>query len=157
LPSRWQASSCRRIGSGVSKQAAARWPQTAIILAVAAVIAIGAAYAMALPVLFGALMGLPLVAKSAVAIALIAPLGFAMGLPFPLGLGRVVRCAPALLPWAWGVNGCASVVAAVMAGLLAMHIGFTAVLVLALGLYAAAALLFGWTRHATRGVEGAAS
>jgi len=145
------------IGSGVSKQAAARWPQAAIILAVAAVITVGAAYAMALPVLFGALMGLPLVAKSAVAIALIAPLGFAMGLPFPLGLGRVARCAPALLPWAWGVNGCASVVAAVMAGLLAMHIGFTAVLVLALGLYAAAALLFGWKRHATGGVEGAAS
>ena len=137
------------IGSGVSKHAAARWPQTAIILAVAAIIAIGAAYAAALPVLFGALMGMPLVAKSAVAIGLIAPLGFAMGLPFPLGLGRVSQCAPALLPWAWGVNGCASVVAAVMAGLLAMHVGFTAVLVLALGLYAAAALLFAWTRHST--------
>jgi len=30
-----------------------------------------------------------------------------------------------------------------------MHVGFTAVLVLALGLYAAAALLFAWTRHST--------
>jgi hypothetical protein len=71
-----------------------------------------------------------------------------MGLPFPLGLGRVSECAPALLPWAWGVNGCASVVAAVMASLLAMHVGFTAVLALALGLYAAAALLFSRMRSA---------
>jgi hypothetical protein len=136
------------LGSGVSKRAAARWPQAAIILAVAAIVALGAAYAVLLPFIFGALIGLPLAAKSAVAVGLIAPLGFAMGLPFPLGLGRLSACAPALLPWAWGINGCASVVAAVMASLLAMHVGFTAVLALALGLYAAAALLFGWTYSA---------
>jgi hypothetical protein len=51
------------------------------------------------------------------------------------------------MPWAWGINGCASVVAAVMASLLAMHFGFTTVLALALGLYAAAALVFGWARR----------
>jgi len=138
------------LGSGVSKRAAARWPQAAIILAVATIVGLGAVYVVVLPVLFGALMGLPLVAKSAVAVGLIAPLGFAMGLPFPLGLGRVSEYTPALLPWAWGINGCASVVAAVMASLLAMHVGFTAVLALALGLYAAAALLFGRAHSATR-------
>src|SRR5262245_48741451 len=71
-----------------------------------------------------------------------------MGLPLPLGLGRVSACAPGLLPWAWGINGRASVVAAVMASLLAIRVGFTAVLALALGLYAAAALLFGRTYSA---------
>jgi hypothetical protein len=101
-----------------------------------------------LPLVFGGLMGWPLIAKSAVAIGLIAPLGFAMGLPFPLGLSHVAESAPALLPWAWGINGCASVVAAVMASLLAIHFGFTAVLAIALGLYAAAALLFGRMRGA---------
>ncbi len=130
------------LGSGVSKRAAARWPQAAIGLAAAAIVSLGAAYALLLPPLFGALMGISLAAKIAVVVGLIAPLGFAMGLPFPLGLGRVSACAPGLLPWAWGINGCASVVAAVMASLLAMHVGFTAVLALALGLYAAAALLF---------------
>jgi hypothetical protein len=84
----------------------------------------------------------------AIAIGLIAPLGLAMGLPFPLGLGRVAKQAPNLVPWAWGINGSASVVAAVLASLLAMDLGFTAVLALALGLYATAAFLFGRSRTA---------
>jgi hypothetical protein len=41
------------------------------------------------------------------------------------------------------------VVAAVLASLLAMEVGFAAVLALALGLYAAAALVFRPTREAT--------
>ena len=136
------------LGSGVSKHAAARWRQRAIVLAVAAIVTLGAAYAMLLPLVFGGLMGSPLIVKCAVAVGLIVPLGFAMGLPFPLGLGRVSESAPALLPWAWGINGCASVVAALMASLLAIHFGFTVVLAIALGLYAAAALLFGRMRGA---------
>jgi len=48
--------------------------------------------------------------------------------------------------WAWGINGCASVVAAVMASLLAMHVGFTTVL--ALALYGATPLLLGRGRSA---------
>ena len=83
------------------------------------------------------------VGKVVIAAGLIAPLGFAMGLPFPLGLSRLAAEAPDLVPWAWGINGCASVVAAVLASLLAMEWGFTAVLALALGLYAVAALVFG--------------
>jgi len=52
------------------------------------------------------------------------------------------------MPWAWGINGCASVVGAVMASLLAMHIGFTALLALALGLYTVTPLLLGRSRPA---------
>jgi spermidine synthase len=136
------------LGSGMSKRVATRWPEEAIILAVAAIVSLGAIYTMVLPSLFGGLMGLSLPAKIAVAVGLLAPLGFVMGLPFPLGLGRVSDSTPALVPWAWGINGCASVVAAVMASLLAMHIGFTAVLVLALGLYTATPLLLGRGRPA---------
>ena len=134
------------LGSGISKRLAARWAEAAIILAVTAIVSLGAVYAMMLPPLFGGLMGLSLPAKIAVAAGLLAPLGFVMGLPFPLGLARVSDSAPALVPWAWGINGCASVVAAVMASLLAMHIGFTTVLVLALGLYTTTPLLLGWKR-----------
>src|SRR5215472_15834775 len=118
-------------------------PERAIVLAAAAIVCLGAAYAMVLPVLFGSLMGLSLSAKMAIAVALVAPLGFVMGLPFPLGLGRISDSAPGLVPWAWGINGCASVVAAVMASLLAMHFGFTIVLALALSLYSATPLLLG--------------
>ena len=136
------------LGSGISKRVAARWAEAAIILAAAAIVSLGAIYAIVLPPLFGGLIGLSLPAKIAVAVGLLAPLGFVMGLPFPLGLARVSDSVPALAPWAWGINGCASVVAAVMASLLAMHIGFTPVLVLALGFYTATPLLLGWRRPA---------
>jgi len=136
------------LGSGISKHVAARWPEAAVILAVASIVGLGAIYAIVLPPLFGVLMGLPLPVKIAVVISLLAPLGFVMGLPFPLGLARVSGSAPHLIPWAWGINGCASVVAAVMASLLAMHIGFTALLALALGLYTVTPLLLGRSRPA---------
>jgi MFS family permease len=61
--------------------------------------------------------------QAVLAAAMVVPLAFAMGLPFPLVLARLRTAAPVLLPWAWGVNGCASVIAAVFAGLLAMSFG----------------------------------
>jgi hypothetical protein len=73
-------------------------------------------------------------------LALIAPLAFFMGMPFPLGLARVARADPDLVPWAWGLNGCASVVSAAAATLLTMHLGFSATVVIAVGLYLLAAL-----------------
>jgi hypothetical protein len=65
-----------------------------------------------------------------------------MGMPFPLGLGRVARSDPALVPWAWGLNGCASVISAAAATLLAMHLGFAAMVLIAVTLYGLAALAF---------------
>ena len=74
-------------------------------------------------------------------VVLIAPLAFFMGMPFPLGLRRLAEEAPDFVPWAWGINGFASVVSAVLATLLAIHFGFTVVIALALLLYVAAASL----------------
>ena len=67
---------------------------------------------------------------------------FLLGWPFPLGLRAVSRNRPALVPWAWAVNGCASVVGAVLAKTLAMSLGFRAVLAAGWGLYVMAAWLF---------------
>ncbi len=66
-----------------------------------------------------------------------------MGMPFPLGLSRLAADAPAFVPWAWGINGFASVIAAVLATLLAIAMGFTVVVLIALALYVLAALLLG--------------
>jgi len=93
---------------------------------------------LALP-LFRWLMPLPDALKIAVSLALIAPLAFFMGMPFPLALARVAATRPALVPWAWGINGCASVLSAVLAILLAMSLGFNAVIVIAIALYVVAA------------------
>ena len=43
------------------------------------------------------------------------------------------------IPWAWAINGFASVVGAVLATLLAIHLGFAAVILLAVIIYGIAA------------------
>ncbi|RPE79847.1 hypothetical protein EDC50_1676 [Vulcaniibacterium tengchongense] len=88
----------------------------------------------------------PLWARALCGLAGIAPLAFAMGRPFPLGLARLARRAPAFVPWAWGLNGCASVLAAIAALLLAMAFGLRATLLVALALY----LLAAWAWRAER-------
>ena len=80
--------------------------------------------------------------KILIAIVLIAPQAFCMGIPFPSALKVVARNAPSLVPWAWGVNGCVSVVSAVLAVLLAIQFGFVVVITIALVLYALAGWLF---------------
>ena len=79
-------------------------------------------------------------ARIALALAVIAPLAFLMGMPFPLGLARLARSDAALVPWAFGINGCASVLAAAAATLIAMHAGFSATVTAAVVLYALAAV-----------------
>jgi len=115
---------------------------TPIGLAVAAIAAIAVMYILALPPLFALLVALPGAARIALSLALIAPLGFFMGMPFPLGLSRVSARAPALVPWAWGVSGCFSVISAILATILAIHFGFAAVVILASLLYLAAGIVF---------------
>ncbi|MDM0026446.1 SAM-dependent methyltransferase [Variovorax saccharolyticus] len=123
------------IGSGVSARL-----KGCPVAAVAGGIALSAALCLLLlPWLFAHATGLPDAARILIAVALIAPLAFFMGMPFPLGLARVEAAEARLVPWAWGINGCASVTAAVLATLLAIHIGFTAVVVAALLLYGVAA------------------
>ncbi|RWO18855.1 hypothetical protein, partial [Mesorhizobium sp.] len=45
------------------------------------------------------------------------------------------------IPWAWGINGCASVLSAILATLLAMHVGFSGVVMIAVVLYLVAPAL----------------
>jgi spermidine synthase len=108
-------------------------------------------YLIALPSLFQQLMALNFAVKTLLCVALLAPLTFCMGMPFPLGVSSVAACSEPLVPWAWGINACASVVGAILATLLAIHFGFTAVVVLALLLYALAAATYPGTavRHLT--------
>jgi len=123
----------------------ARWLHDAgvapVSAAVAAIAVIAIGYVLLLPTLFPSLIGQPDAVRIAISLALIAPLAFFMGMPFPLGLAKLAETAPAFVPWAWGINGFASVVAAVLATLLAIEFGFSAVILVALALYAGAALL----------------
>ena len=110
-----------------------------IVIVAAGIIAVGGAYLGLLPYVFEAAQGWPTAARLAVALALLGPIGFFLGMPFPLGLKALGGRAPALVPWAWGINACASVVSASLATFIALHVGFTPVLGCALVLYALAA------------------
>lgn len=87
-------------------------------------------------------LGWPAWARVGIAVLFLAPLGFLMGLPFPLGIAWLNRQAPALTPWAWAINGCASVIASVLAAILALGSGFTLVMLLGAGAYAGAFVAF---------------
>ena len=112
-----------------------------IPLAAAAITVVGGAYIGLLPYVFEAAQGWHVAARIAAALVLLGPIGFLLGMPFPLGLKALGAHAPALVPWAWGINACASVVSASLATFIALHVGFTPVLGCALVLYALAAMV----------------
>ncbi len=92
-------------------------------------------YALGLPTLFRAALSAPLGMRLVIAVAALAPPGLLMGMPFPKGMALLERRSPALIPWAWGVNGALSVVASIGAALLALSCGFSAVLLVGGGCY----------------------
>ena len=102
---------------------------------VLAIVVLSLFYVAFLSKIGSAIMVRPEIVRIVLAFVLIAPLAFAMGMPFPLGLARLQSSTVELIPWAWGINGCASVLSAILAILLAMEIGFSGVMVCAVVLY----------------------
>lgn len=129
------------LGSAVSSRVSGRSPGVfrtiVLVLAIAAVLEI-----LCLPRLAEVFSALPAAGRLGLAVGLVAPLGFLMGFPMPVGLARLGGGAEPLIPWAWGVNGFASVVAAPLATALAMVSGFGVAGALAVLLYLLAAWAF---------------
>ena len=69
------------------------------------------------------------------------PLGFLMGIPFPAGLKILSNKNQSLIPWAWAINGCLSVLAPILTVILAMEVGFKLVLWIGALTYAIAFLI----------------
>jgi spermidine synthase len=118
---------------------AGRWQAAnKVVFAVVALGALALFYSTTLPEIFQMLIHLADTKKIVVSIALIAPLALCMGVPFPTGLARLASTRDEAIPWAWAINGFASVAGAVLATLLAIHLGFAAVILLAILAYALA-------------------
>ena len=92
--------------------------------AVGGIVLLTLLYTALLPPLFSAWAGWPDAARVVVSFVLIAPLAFCMGIPFPSGLQLVSDRYAAMVPWAWGINGFASVMGASLATFTAIHFGF---------------------------------
>ena len=124
------------LGAGAGSAWSSRFPtgqsRSLLVGAVAGIVLLGALYGAAFDALVGELAAWPTAARALVAAGLLAPLAFCMGMPFPLALRELDE---PLVPWAWGINGCASVVSAALATLLAVDFGFSTVLWIALALY----------------------
>jgi len=95
-------------------------------------------YVVSLPFLFREFLGLDLGTRLLVSAAVIAPIAFVMGMPFPLGIALTNERYPELIPWAWAMNGCASVLGSILPVMIALSAGFSAVLVLGGMVYLAA-------------------
>ena len=135
------------LGSLWSQRRTAGRSRFTLRLGIGAIVILGLGYILYLPAVLAALTEYPLSARIAIALALMAPLAFAMGLPFPLGLHALGQQAPQLIPWAWGINGCASVISAAATPLLAMEIGFSGLVAVALLAY----LCLPWIRLGNAG------
>lgn len=96
------------------------------------------AYTLCLDNLLNLAMSWPLIVRHGVAFLVILPLGFVMGMFFPVGVRILGLHSESTIPWAWSLNGCASVVGSVLAVVIALSYGFKAVLCAAALAYALA-------------------
>ena len=92
---------------------------------------------LALQPLIESTIALGLWARIACVIAVISPVAFLLGLGFPLGLRLVNRISDSATPWMWGINGAASVLAAVFSVAISMTFGIHTNLYIAALLYGA--------------------
>jgi hypothetical protein len=85
-------------------------------------------YSMIYPSLLNVLCAYTLKTRMIMLALSIIPLGFFMGIPFPAGIKMLGGKDEGLIPWAWAVNACMSVLAPILTIMLALVIGFKAVL-----------------------------
>ncbi len=128
------------VSAGLGAAWSRRWERGARLPALV-IAGLALASTVALPGLFAVFGGTAAPVRWIAGVTWLAPAGLVMGMMFPLGLSRTV---PGLVPLAWAVNGCASVIGAVLAGVLAMDLGFNAVTTLAAACYVVAGLV--WRR-----------
>jgi len=127
---------CSGIGSYVSSQFTVT-PGT-LRRATGLVVGFTLLYIIILPLLLEWTIGLSLLVKGLLSIIIIAPPAFVMGMPFPLGLRYVSSRNENHVPWAWGINGCMSVVSTALATIIAVEFGFVVVMLCAAGAYGVA-------------------
>ncbi len=92
--------------------------------------------------LFRVAMGWSLLGRIGLALLFLSVFSFFLGFPFPSGLRILAERHPGMVPWAWGINGCASVIGAVLGTCLAVSIGFRNLMFTACILYVVALLTY---------------
>jgi len=136
------------IGSLMSRRSKTlQSPRILLILAALAVV-----YSIILPGMIASMSHYSLPVKITLVFVLLMPAGILMGIPFPLGISILGATSPLLIPWAWAVNGCFSVLAPVLAVMLALSAGYHTVLLTGAAMYLMAfwAIRRGWNFTAAK-------
>jgi spermidine synthase len=95
------------------------------------------------PTLVETFVGAPLFARVFVSMLLTVPIGLCLGGFLPVGMRAITQNAPhpeTLTAWAWAVNAFASVVASILAAVIAMAVAFKFLVIAAPVIYAAGAI-----------------
>src|SRR5262249_51320095 len=96
----------------------------------------------------------PQAIRLAITLASIVPVGLLMGIPFATAVRTLQGPQARFVPWVWGINGLTSVMASVLAIILAMRVGFQWVVLLGSATYFLGWLAIrGHLRRQGRGVE----
>jgi hypothetical protein len=139
---------CSGLGSLLSLRLSKVLPQVIVSLSLLAFI-----YPFLLPYLFDTLLGESLLLRLFVSFGALAPLSFMMGVPFPWGIRTLGTMSPESVPWAWGINGCVSVVTSILSLMLALSVGFSWVLIAGGGAYlVGAGIAYHWVRKVGEGL-----
>ena len=104
-------------------------------------------YSLFLPAVMIAISPYSLTTKLLIVFFILMPAGVLMGVPFPLGLSFLGETRPKLVPWALAVNGCFSVLAPILALMLAISSGFKTVLLIGMTVYFLAFCLMTWMKQ----------
>jgi len=104
-------------------------------------------YSLFLPVVMAGISSYSLTIKLLLVFFMLMPTGVFMGVPFPLGLSFLSKTRPKLVPWALATNGCFSVLAPILALMLAISSGFKTVLLAGMTAYILAFFLLSWMKQ----------
>lgn len=106
-------------------------------------------YAMTLPLIMNIINPYPLKLKIVSVFFILMPAGILMGIPFPMGLSILSKKSPELIPWAWSVNGCFSVLAPILSIMFAISVGFKMVILTGVLMYLLAFLALRFRNYKT--------
>lgn len=110
-------------------------PKRIITVAVVLLAAVAFGHIIMLPPIFKHCLSASRQLRIAISLLLLLPLGLLLGVFFPTGIKIISAENRRFVPWAWGINGCASVIGTVLSIIIAMSYGFDVVTIIAVIIY----------------------
>ena len=137
---------CSGVGSYFSNFFIKR--RTGVLIMLGLIVSIVFIYSFSLTPLLQRTVNSDLFIKCLIVFLIVAPLAFCMGIPFPAGMSYVSRREANAVPWAWGINGCVSVISTALATVVSVEMGFIWVMLFAAVAYCLPLLVqISWSRQ----------